>query len=113
LQKGQPFHRHSHHARLCRFSSENRAAQIHLGHHPTSKNIASRICVCWHGNGANDELAFGFFHFQKTSVSVRPDARSKNQHTISVTEKAISCANCFLISTADKIAAGKCAHPHE
>jgi len=46
--------------KLSGLGRENGAPQIHLRHQPAAKNVAIPIRVLRHGDGLNNELAFGF-----------------------------------------------------
>jgi hypothetical protein len=59
LKKGKSLHRHCDNASVCRLRRENSAAQIHLRHEPATEDVTIGIGVPRHGDGANDQLAFG------------------------------------------------------
>jgi hypothetical protein len=58
VQKLHGFNRQSRASALRRAGSHISCGKIHLRYQPASKNIASRICVCGHCNGAYDQHAF-------------------------------------------------------
>src|SRR5205085_7616863 len=80
------------------FRSENAAAEIHLRHQPSAKNIAIGICVRRHRDGANDQFAFRFLgrlHVEWSPYNRSSQAKSRDPDELALRFLGSVCSDAL------------------